>query len=305
MAISHGRDMLTSNIIQDEFGQRYVLKTSAVHFEQSDFKAKSFWNTESTQSFVQRLNVSHGYWPGLLQQFSTLPALHTLQKQQIEFYVSELLISGKIHLYPLPKIKDDDHSPQKRAIKSSDNVTYLFAEASLLLTSTPKEVKYFSSSEDAETFINELNPGDEKLQSIASELDIKVPTTASVNSAELTTAICSALVTGTVIVLVDRISTVPASASEVVEAVGPGNQKADLGPAPDEFKEINIELEDEFEKNMAAHFSLFDGLEYKVKTDMGEEHKGTIENGKIFVAKAKMNSSFEIEIKGLPAFMDS
>ncbi|MCK4865592.1 MAG: hypothetical protein KAT06_09185 [Gammaproteobacteria bacterium] len=297
--------MLTTNIIQDEFGQRYVLKTSLVHFEQSDFKAKSFWNAESTRSFVQRLNVSHGYWPVLLQQFSTLPALHTLQKQQIEFYVSELLISGKIHLYPLPKQKSDEHAPQKRAIKSSDNVTYLFAEASLLLTSTPKEVKYFSSSEDAETFIKELSPDDEKLQTIASELDIKVPTTASVNPAELTTAICSALVAGSVIVLVDRISTVPASASELVEAVGPGNKKADLGPAPDEFKEINIELDDEFEKNMAAHFSLFDGLEYKIKTDIGEEHKGTVENGKIFIAKAKMNSSFEIEIKDLPAFMDS
>jgi len=297
--------MLTTNIIQDEFGQRYVLKTSSVHFEQSDFKAKPFWNTESTQSFVQRLNVSHGYWPDLLQQFSSIPALHTLQKQQIEYYVSELLISGKIYLYPLPKQKGTEHAPQKRAIKSSDNVTYLFAEASLLLTSTPKEVKYFSSKEDAEIFIKELNPDNKKLQTIASELNIKVPTTASVNSAELTTAICSALVAGTVIVLVDRISTVPASESEVVEAVGPGNQKSDLGPAPDEFKEINIELEDEFEKNMAAHFSLFNGLEYKLKTDMGEEHTGMIENGKIFIAKAKMNSSFEIKIKDLPAFMES
>ena len=249
--------------------------------------------------------MSHGYWPNLLQQFSTLPSLHTLQKQQIEYYVSDLLISGKIHLYPLPRQKGDEHAPQKRAIKNSDNVTYLFAEASLLLTSTPKEVKYFSSKEDAEIFIKELNPDNEKLQTIASELEIKIPETASVNSTELLTAISTALVTGTVIVLVDRISTVPASASEVVEATGPGNQKAGLGPAPDEFKEINIELEDEFEKNMAAHFSLFDGLEYKLKTDMGEEHKGTIEGGKIFIAKVKMNSSFEIKIKDLPAFMDS
>ena len=297
--------MLTTNIIQDEFGQRYVLKTSAVHFEQSDFKAKSFWNKESTQSFVKRLNVPHGYWRGLLQQFSTIPALHSLQEQQVEYYTSELLISGKIHLYPLPKQKSDEHAPQKRAIKSSDDVTYLFAEASILLTSTPREVKYFSSKEDAKKFIQDLNPDDEKLQSIASELDINVPTTASVNPSELLAAIVAALVTGTVIVLVDRVSTVPASKSEVVEAVGPGNKKADLGPAPDEFKEINIELEDEFEKNMAAHFSLFDGLEYKLKTDMGEEHAGTIENGKIFIAKAKMNSSFEIEIKDLPAFMEA
>lgn len=297
--------MLTTNIIQDEFGQRYVLKTSAVHFEQSDFKAKSFWNRESTQSFVQRLNVPHGYWRGLLQQFSSIPALHSLHEQQIEYYTSELLISGKIHLYPLPKQKGDEHAPQKRAIKSSDDVTYLFTEASLLLTSSPREVKSFSSKEDAEIFIKELNTDDEKLQTIASELDINVPTTASVNPAELTTAIVAALVAGTIIVLVDRVSTVPASKSEVVEAAGPGNKKADLGPAPDEFKEINIELEDEFEKRMAAHFSLFDGLEYKLKTDMGEEHTGTIDNGKIFIAKAKMNSSFEIEIKDLPAFMES
>lgn len=297
--------MLTTNIIQDEFGQRYVLKTSAVHFEQSDFKAISFWNKESTQSFVQRLKVPHGFWRGLLLQFSTIPALHSLQEQQVEYYTSELLISGKIHLYPLPKQKSDEHAPQKRAIKSSDDVTYLFAEASLLLTSSPREVKYFSSKADAETFIKDLNPEDEKLQSIASELDINVPTTASVNPSELLAAIVAALVIGTVIVLVDRVSTVPASKSEVVEAIGPGNKKADLGPAPDEFKEINIELEDEFEKSMPAHFSLFDGLEYKLKTDMGEEHAGTIENGKIFIAKAKMNSSFEIKIKDLPAFMEA
>ena len=297
--------MLTTNIIQDEFGQRYVLKTSAVHFEQSDFKAISFWNKESTQSFVQRLKVPHGFWRGLLLRFSTIPALHSLQEQQVEYYTSELLLSGKIHLYPLPEQKSDEHAPQKRAIKSSDDVTYLFAEASLLLTSSPREVKYFSSKAKVETFIKELNPDDEKLQSIASELDINVPTTASVNPFELLAAIVAALVTGTVIVLVDRVSTVPASKSEVVEAIGPGNKKADLGPAPDEFKEINIELEDEFEKSMPAHFSLFDGLEYKLKTDMGEEHAGTIENGKIFIAKAKMNSSFEIKIKDLPAFMES
>ena len=298
--------MLTSNIIKDEFGQRYVLKTSAVFFEQSDFKAKYFWNSESTQSFVQSLNVAHGYWPGLLQQFSTVPSLHTLQPQQIEQHVSDLLISGRIVLYPLPTPKQDAHAPQqKRAIKSKDNVTYLFTESSVLLTTSPKEVKNFSSEKEAGKFLKELATDDEKLKTIAAECDIHLPATASVNSTALTTALSAALVTGTVIVLVDRVSTVPASKSEVVEAVGPGNQKADLGPAPDDFKEINIELEDEFEKNMATHFSLFNGLEFKVKTDMGEEHKGTIENGKIFIAKAKMNSSFEIEIKDLPAFMDS
>lgn len=298
--------MLSTHIIKDTFGHRYVLKTSPVHFEQSDFKAKSFWNIESTNFFVRSLKVSHGYWPNLLQQFSTAPALHTLQNTQIEQHVSELLISGKIVLYPLPKQKQDEHAPQKRAIKSKDNVTYLFAESNLLLTSTPREVKSFSSEDEAKVFLQELPADDDKLKTIAAELDIKIPTTASLNPAEIVTAISTALVTGSVIVLVDRVSTVPASESEVVAAVtGPGNRKADLGPPPDEFKEINIELEDEFENKMAAHFSLFNGLEYKIKTDMGEEHQGTIENGKIFIAKAKMNSSFEIEIKDLPAFMES
>jgi len=297
--------MLTSNIIKDEFGQRYALKTSAVFFEQSDFKAKSFWNSESTYSFVQSLNVVHGYWLGLLQQFSSVPSLYTLQPQQIEQHVSELLISGKIVLYPLPTQKQDEHAPQKRAIKSKDNVTYLFTESSVLLTTSPKEVKNFSSEKEADEFLKELAADDEKLKIIAAECDIHLPTTASVNKTELFTAISTALVTGTVIVLVDRVSTVPASASDVVVAAGPGNRKSDLGPPADELKEINIELEDEFEKNMATHFSLFNGLEFKVKTDMGEEHNGTIENGKIFIAKAKMNSSFEIEIKDLPAFMDS
>ena len=297
--------MLTSNIIKDEFGQRYVLKTSAVFFEQSDFKAKSFWNPESTQSFVKSLNVSHGYWPALLQQFSTVPSLHTLQAPQIEQHVSDLLISGKIVLYPLPAQKQDDRAPQKRAVKSSDNVTYLFTESSVLLTTSPKEVKNFQSEAEADEFLKELSVDDEKLKLIAAECDINPPVTSSVNSKEIYAAISAALVTGAVIVLVDRVSTVPPSASEVVEAVGPGNRKPDLGPEPDEFKEINIELEDEFENKMAAHFSLFDGLEFKIKTDMGDEHKGTIANGKIFVAKAKMNSSFEIEIKDLPAFMES
>lgn len=297
--------MLTSNIIKDEFGQRYVLKTSAVFFEQSDFKEKSFWNPESTQSFVKSLHVAHGYWPDLLQQFSTVPSLHTLQAQQIEQHVSDLLISGKIVLYSLPNKKQDNRAPQKRAVKSSDNVTYLFTESSVLLTTSPKEVKNFQSEAEADEFLKELSVDDEKLKEIASECDINLPVTSSVNSTEIYAAISTALATGAVIVLVDRVSTVPPSASEVVEAVGPGNRKSDLGPAPDEFKEINIELEDEFENKLPAHFSMFDGLEFKIKTDMGDEHKGKIENGKIFVAKAKMNSSFEIEIKDLPAFMDN
>ncbi|MFK5914365.1 MAG: hypothetical protein QM484_08315 [Woeseiaceae bacterium] len=295
--------MLNSYIIKDHFGHAYVLKTALVHFGQSDFKAKSFWNRESTESFVQSLIVPHAYWPILVQHLNVSP----VQNQQIKSIVSELLISGKVVLYPLPREKQDDLKPQNRAIKSRDNVTYLFSDSNLLLTSSPKEVKNFSSKEEATLFLQELDASDDKLKTIASELDIKIPQTAKLNPAEIITAITAALVTGSVIVLVDRVSTVPASSpSEIVSAVeGPGNRKADLGPPPDEFKEINIELEDEFEKKLAAHFSLFDGLEYKVKTDMGEEHLGTIQGGKIYIAKAKMNSSFEIEIKDLPAYMDS
>lgn len=303
---------IQNSVVKNRFGESYKILPLRDINAQLAIEPESFWNEASTQQFINNLTVPNGYWKEIINKYSALPSPSSLTTYEIEQQVCTLMIQGQLKLFPVEVPDIVEHPPEKRAIKTKDNTTYLFAPLGVLLTTSPKEVKHFATENDAKVFLTELASDDNKLKTIAIELNIDIPNTASVNSDELLDVIAVALAAGTVIVIVDRFSSPPPSSEQpqVTEAgLGPGNKKSDLGPHVTEeepLKNINIELDDGFEKQTPASFtSLFDGLNYILITDMGEEHKGTIEGGKIAINQAKMNSNFKLEIEDMPAFLDA
>ena len=297
--------MYHNQILKDRYGQHFKIQSDRDGTVHKAIQAESFWNPLYTRQFIQGLNAPAGYWRKLIKQFSTLPAIDYLHDHEVENQLSQLLMQGRLKVYAVSIPDFSEQPPEKRVIKSGDTM-YRFSAASSLLINNPREVKTFQGQKEAKAFLKELDADEQQLQDIAKQLDITLPATASVNNEELNTTVSRALASGEIVIIVDRFTTPPPPMeSKIVEAANTvGNRKADLGPPPDEFKDIHIQLEDEFEKQLSNHFSLFNGLEYSLKTDMGEEHKGTIENGEIKIQQTKMNSTFELQIKDMPAFMD-
>jgi len=290
------------------FKQHYVIKSAIGSIVSNNLQAEIFRNSSSTQNFIRHLIVPFNYWRRLLYNYNALPQ-YPLNDAEIINCVSELFIKQKLKLYPIKTQDDSAHPPQKRTIKTQDNVAYFFTDVSILLTSDPKEIKQFNTEKQAEAFLNTLKLDDKTLTTLTQELSIKttnkIADTTSVNNNKLSAHIISALTSGNIIIIVDRYTHAPPKAKEILEDIPLWLKKPAQEAPPSEFKAITIDLEDEFEQNMNLHFSLFNGLEFTLKTDMGEEHKGTIENGKIYIAKAKIINSFKIKIKDMPAFMDA
>ena len=297
---------LQNSIFKNRSGQFYKVILPRENNAQLSLKPESFWNESSAQQFIQNLTVPNGYWRDIIHQYSTTPCPSSLTINDIDKQVCALMMQDQIKFYPIDIPDITENPPENRVIKTEGDILYRFIPMSSLLIIKNANVKYFDKNRDTEEFIKNLNSDDEKLKTIATELKLKVPNTATVNKDEVIKAISAALVAGSIVIIEDKVSSPPPDESKVVETKdSAGNRRADTVAAPvDEYKEINIDLLDEFDKNAAAFFKLFDDLEYTLKTDQGDEHKGKISNGKIHIPKAKMSSNFELEIKDLPAFME-
>ena len=298
---------ILNSVIKNRFGEYYKLQSPREISIELKLNSKSFWNDGSIQQFINNLIVPNGYWNDILYQYSTLPLPSSLSCCEVEKLVASLVLQNEISFYTVDIPDASERPPENRVIKSQDKILYHFVPMSTLLLTNDANSKTFKSKEEVREFISGLNPDDKKLATIASDLKISLPNTTSVNRDEIIDSISEAIISAKVAIIADKISSPPPDTSKVEEVKSTvGNRRADIIKAEeDEFKEINIELIDEFNKSATEFYKLFDNLEFKIKTDKGEEHKGKITNGKIHVVKAKMSSTFELEIKDLPAFMEA
>ena len=298
--------ILQNSVVKNRCGELYKVQLPRDNNAQLNLKSKSFWNEGSAQQFIHELTVPNDYWRDIIHEYGTTPCPSSLTIDEIEKHVSLLMTQGQLKFYPVDIPDISEQPPENRVIKGSDNTINRFMPISYLLLNKSDNVKYFNNSDEAKEYVSSLNPSDEKLTTIATELKITLPNTSSVNKGEKLDAIASALVTGKAIIIADKVSSPPPDESKVAKTKDTtGNRRADqVAPPVDEFKEITIDLMDDFDKNAPAFYELFDGLKYTLKTDQGEEHKGMIDKGMIKIPKAKMNSSFELEIKDMPAYFE-
>lgn len=299
--------ILQNSVVKNRCGEFYKIQLPRDNNAQLNLKPESFWSEVSAQQFINNLTVPNDYWRDIIHQNEITPCPSSLSVDEIEKHVSQLMTQGQLKFYPVDIPDISEQPPENRVIKGSDNTIVRFMPISYLLISKSDNVKYFNDTNEAKEYISDLNPSDEKLTTIASELKITLPDTSSVNKDEKLDTIASALATGKIIIIADKISSPPPDESTITETKETtGNRRADqVAPPVDEFKEITIDLMDDFDKEAPAFYALFDGLEYTLKTDQGEEHKGKIDKGMIKIPKAKMNSSFDLEIKDMPAYLEA
>lgn len=292
-------------IIQDSFGRYYTIQSHIHPWIKGTLKPKEFSTHHMAHQFVQDLLVPPGYWQGLMQDITSVDN-KMMNGDDVVNAACECIITGQIKIFAVNPPKPASGSHGKSTIETRDKVYHFVPAVEQLLNKT--DTKTFNNVQDAKTFLDGLNPDEEQLKDMASQLNIDMPITA--NPSELSQAITESLVTGDTVVMVDLItSSTPPKPMELPLA-GPGNAKADLGPhATDSteniLKDIDIQLYDEFEQMLGSHRSLLNGMAFILKTDMGEEHEGTVDNGRIFVSKAQFDSSFELKIKDLPLYLEA
>lgn len=222
---------IQNSIVKNHFGEYYKLQLPREINPQLTLKASTFWNPQSTQQFIKNLIVSPGYWREIIREYSTLPGPVSLSEIEIEQRVSVLLLQGQLKLFQVDIPDLVEHPPEKRVIKSSDNLLYRFAPVSTLLLNNVSETKKFSTQKDVKSFLSEISDDPDELITITQELGLRVPETASANQAEITETLSKALVDGEVVIIVDKTSSVPASKKNILEKSNIGNREAGLGAA--------------------------------------------------------------------------
>lgn len=304
--MSQGCPMYDKTLIRDDFGQYYTIQSYVNPRIRGNLCPKEFPDHHLARQFMQRLQVPTGYWQGLMQDNGGFYG-PIMSEADMVCAVCERIVTGRLKVFPVNPPNPSSDSPQKRAIRSGDKVYRFAPSVEQLLNKT--ETRHFNGVEDARAFLQGLKPDTEKLKAMAGELNI--PFAANTGDAEISRAIAESLAVGDTVVMVDTITsaTPPAKLEEVVAASGVGNKKADLGPHESEsnevkLKDIDIQLEDEFEQSLGSHASLLNDLDFTLTTDMGEEHKGKINDGRIFISQAQINSSFELKIKELPGYQE-
>lgn len=298
--------MYDKTIIKDNFGQHYTIQTRVNPRIRGRLEHKVFQDTYLARQFLQGLQVPHGYWRDLAGDIGLINGPANSDTDIISV-ISERIATEQIKIYPIKPHHPSSDSLHKQAVRTPDKVYRFLPAAEQLLHNF--DVTHFNRLEEAEACLEELNPDDEKLKDLAAELNIAVPPAS--DRAGVRQAIAESLLAGDTVLKVDTITsaTPPAPVEEVLENNSVGTKKADLGPhetEPEEIKrkDIDIQLEDEFEQTLGSHEVLLTGIGFTLKTDMGEEHNGTIENGRIFISQALINSGFELELTDLPAYQE-
>ena len=272
-----------NSVIKDRYGKHFKIQHPRESKIELTLTPEFFWNENSAKQFISNSTVANSYWRDIIQQYSNLPSPSSLSVNGVEKHICTLLIQGQLQIFPIDVPDVSEHPPENRAIKASDNVTYLFAPVETLLTTTPKEVKKFTKQEDADKFLSELSADKKKLKILSSELNIDLPQTSSVNSGEILESISKALFLGTTIVIVDRFTGTPPK-KEIVESAREADKPVPLAP---ETIETLVELKDE-DGNPVAN------VQYKILYEDGEIAEGTVGSDGTAAMDVKKNKSFQI-----------
>lgn len=202
-------------IVKHRSGDAYKISLPRECISDHNLTPEIFWNESSAQQFINNLVVSQGYWHNILNQCDTFSNT-CFSTRNIENQVSTLILADVIKFYPVQVLDAIEHPPEKRVIKNS-NVLYRFEPSSSLLFTKQDNTKKFAQLDDAKFFLNEISVSKDKLSSIAYELNIEIPTSSSEVEDGAADAISQELVSGNIVIIVDKSSSTPPKEKEVEE----------------------------------------------------------------------------------------
>ena len=213
-------------VVKHSSGESYKVLLPRETIPQLNLTPESFWNEGTARQFINNLIVSNNYWRDIVNQCSS--SISCLAPDDIEKQVSSLMMHDKIKFYPVKIMDIVDHPPEKRALKLN-NVLYRFEPSSSLLFNNVSETKKFNNIDEANEFLSEISSNEEKLTVIAHELSIQLPATASVNKSEIADAISQELVSGSIVIIVDKTSSSPPTTKETLNKSDIGSRATGLG----------------------------------------------------------------------------
>jgi len=214
-------------VVKHRSGESYKVSLPRENVSEQNLTPESFWNESTARQFINNLIVSNGYWRDIVSQCDSLAA-SCVPHEDIEKQVSALIMHKKIKIYPVKVMDVVEHPPEKRVLKF-DNILYRFEPISSLLFINTAETKNFKDINDANNFLCEISCNEDKLSTIAHELNIKLPTTASVNKGEVTDKISQELISGNIVIIVDKTSSSPTNNEERITENSTNNKEAGLG----------------------------------------------------------------------------
>jgi hypothetical protein len=281
--------------IYDCFGKRYTLLTPQQSSPHPALRAERFSSIIQARRFIGTLKTPLSYWRKVFLK-SSLSSRPGVDEKQMISLIAEMLYRGRIRAYKVDGV--NSNSSKNLAFTDAENTSYAIKPVNFLLLHRPPEIKTFQDQKEALEFVSKSGATDKELTALLNEHNLDT-------APDSKNAAAKSLVEGDLVVTVSRYTQPPKPDDSVNPIALFIDKVAGLGPPPDdEFKEITLELADEFDGTLGgAHSALFDGVEYTLKTDTGEEHKGVLQSGKIHIPKAKMNSGFELTFKDLPAFL--
>lgn len=281
--------------LTDHFGRRYIMLNRHHSRLRAALRAETFTSPAQALQFLYQLRAPVDYWCHLtLNNTARIQSFHDEHRLCEE--LSRMLYRGTIKAYRLHTAAEA--TAPSIGFSDEDSTHYALKPVSYLLLNQPEELKHFDDEPQALAFLEQSGVEETQLKELTEEQNLPTGKDTFHTAAK-------ALVAGSLIVVVSRYTRPPTPTESFSGPEPLADKAAGLGPPPDEFKEINMELMDEFDNSLGSAFTaLFDGVEFTLKTDLGDEHQGTIQNGKIHIPKAKMNQSFELKFKDLPAFME-
>lgn len=216
-------------VVKHISGDAYKIQLPRENMVQTSLNPKPFWDVSSARQFIDSIIVTPEYWKNIINQCGALGQCQLNTPRDIERELSHLIIQKKVNFYPVRILDTVDNPPEKRAIKSSANITYRFEPTSTLLFNNVSETRLFDDIKNANDFLSSLNVNNDMLTTIANELGLDIPSTASVNPDEMISLISQSLVAGEIVIIVDKTSSVPPSEKESTISSNTNNKDAGLG----------------------------------------------------------------------------
>ncbi|RDH83848.1 MAG: hypothetical protein DIZ80_06855 [endosymbiont of Galathealinum brachiosum] len=201
--------LINSQLVKDHFGQYYKIQISRDKSAPYAIKAEQFSNNIQAAQFINNLKAPISFWSKIYNS-EALVVQPVKNQYQLINALAELFSIGKIKAFKMDATALSESSPEKRTVKDKNKNTHTFTSATSLLISKPREVKTFSDKTEAKKYLKELSPDRVELQNVAKELDLPVTDADD----ELAGLIADGLAAGTIVVIVDRYSAPPASASD-------------------------------------------------------------------------------------------
>ncbi|MBN4080377.1 hypothetical protein JYT31_01820, partial [Beggiatoa alba] len=174
--------MERNDLIYDDYKKQYIVREYKHTLANPAIKPERFNDITFATQFVWSLNVSQEYLDDLTREYGyndphNINPYNCLEQSVVN--VAELLVWDKIFIYHMNKIDSIGHSAENRIIQGRDQTRYLFSPAVFSIIHDPDDLKYFSSLNDAQVFLDSLNIDPVKLQTITDELEIYSSGTAS------------------------------------------------------------------------------------------------------------------------------